>query len=420
MQMQWEVYVKQHGTVEHESDVPLATFKRRIDGATAADFGLSLAEARQLLAKLQQVVMQSQVRTYDHTQRHCIHCGAYRRIKDWRPRFFASSLGEVQVRVPRVYCCICTDEPLDDDGMPTDLHHFACPIERQLPHRRTPEFAYLCAKHGATNSYRTAASIVGDLTNMPKLSHMRVRRETIESGKHIEDAQFTTGWFAGNQKRNSAEHLRVSIDGTAVSAVPREGMTKFEIVAGRIERDGKMGRRFACALPRRSLTGMLVRAALEQSGWNSNTLIDVANDGARGMRSLVTSVTPCIAKPVLDWFHIGMKLRAVQTPLCASAIAVTRRPELMKRCESIWREVREALWRGHAEKAIETTRSLIATLDRALTAHELPPFLHPALRQQKEQRSVCWILWKTIARFCSTTTRPATPANEFPRPLRNR
>lgn len=170
MQMQWEVYVRRHGTSEPEGEVRLVTFKRQIDGATAADFGLSLVEARQLLARLQQVVMQSQIHTYDRQQRHCPHCGTYRRIKDWRPRVFASSLGEVHVRIPRVHCCMCTDEPLDADGMPTNLHNFTCPIDRQLPRRRTPEFAYLCAKHGATSSYRTAAGIVGDLTGMFKLS----------------------------------------------------------------------------------------------------------------------------------------------------------------------------------------------------------------------------------------------------------
>jgi hypothetical protein len=38
-------------------------------------------------------------------------------------------------------------------------------------------------------------------------------------------------------------------------------------------------------------------------------------DGARGMRSLITSVAPCVAPKILDWFHLGMKLRAVKTPI---------------------------------------------------------------------------------------------------------
>lgn len=45
MQMQWEVYVRRHGTAELEGDVRLVTFKRQIDDATAADFGLSLEMA---------------------------------------------------------------------------------------------------------------------------------------------------------------------------------------------------------------------------------------------------------------------------------------------------------------------------------------------------------------------------------------
>jgi hypothetical protein len=33
-----------------------------------------------------------------------------------------------------------------------------CGIARLLPKRKTPELAYLCAKHGASSSYRTAAT----------------------------------------------------------------------------------------------------------------------------------------------------------------------------------------------------------------------------------------------------------------------
>lgn len=80
-----------------------------------------------------------------------------------------------------------------------------------------------------------------------------------------------------------------------------EENSKIEIVAGRVERNGKMQRKFACAVVRRSLTRMLVAGALEQSGWHANTEVDVVNDGANGMRSLATSVAPCVAKPMQCW-----------------------------------------------------------------------------------------------------------------------
>ena len=99
--------------------------------------------------------------------------------------------------------------------------------------------------------------------------------------------------------------------------MPFEEVSKFEVIAGRVERDGHMGRRFVCALQRRSLTRILVAAALDQCGWMPSTKVDVVTDGARGMRALITSVAPCVAPKILDWFHIGMKLHAVKNFLRA-------------------------------------------------------------------------------------------------------
>jgi hypothetical protein len=101
-EMCWTVSVRRDG--EH-LDVPLAPFTRPVDAATVADFGLSMEEGRQLLSSLQQTIAQSQIRAYDSARRRCRHCGAFRRIKDWRGRVVSTSLGEVRVRVPRVISC---------------------------------------------------------------------------------------------------------------------------------------------------------------------------------------------------------------------------------------------------------------------------------------------------------------------------
>lgn len=108
-----------------------------------------------------------------------------------------------------------------------------------------------------------------------------------------------------------------SSDDTLVTATPWDETSKFEFIAGRVERDGVMGRRFLCALPRRSLDRVLVAEALEQSGRTADAVVDVVTDGAKGMRSLVTSVVPRVTPRILDWSHIAMMLRAVKAPLFA-------------------------------------------------------------------------------------------------------
>ena len=204
---------------------------------------------------------------------------------------------------------------------------------------------------------------MSEVTGLRRPCHMTVRRDTLSCGQQLEDAQFLAGWYAGQRRRRGrAQQLRVAIDGTYLTAAPEEEVTKFEVVAGRVERDGGMGRRFACALSRRSMTRTLVAAALEQSGWAPQTEVEVMSDGAKGMRSLVASVAPTLSKPTLDWFHLAMKIHAVRTALGACAITPNRRPAFMTRSARTGSKIRDLLWRGRTEEALDLTRTLITSL----------------------------------------------------------
>jgi hypothetical protein len=43
------------------------------------------------------------------------------------------------------------------------------------------------------------------------------------------------------------------------------------------------------------------------------------------MRSLMTDVAPNVVAPMLDWFHLAMKLQAVRTALFARSYACARK-----------------------------------------------------------------------------------------------
>lgn len=262
MSLRWTLCLQSHADDGSVGTIQLGTVERPTRNAEPADFGISLRELRPLALALQQTVAQQQIYAYDREKRRCPHCGAYRRIKDWRPRTFDTALGTIHVRVPRVVACMCLPEPLDEYGDIEDYRETLCPIQRLLPSRTTPELAYLCARHGATGSYRSAAAVVSALTSVSCLSHMRVRRETIKIGEYIEDRQFALGWGSDPQCEERAKSLSMAIDSTVVTAYPFEEISKFEVLAGRIEREGKMTRRFACAIPRRSLARVLLSAAL--------------------------------------------------------------------------------------------------------------------------------------------------------------
>src|SRR3954451_5580154 len=72
-----------------------------------ADLGLTLPEAKQLLACVQQAVVAVQARDHAMLRPDCASCGERFRIKDWRSRRVATLFGEVVVRLPRLRCPGC-------------------------------------------------------------------------------------------------------------------------------------------------------------------------------------------------------------------------------------------------------------------------------------------------------------------------
>lgn len=72
MDIHWTIYLQRDGTDEK---VPLATFQRPLEGATLADFGLSMSEGKSLLSSLQHAMVHDQIRAYDARRRCCRHCG---------------------------------------------------------------------------------------------------------------------------------------------------------------------------------------------------------------------------------------------------------------------------------------------------------------------------------------------------------
>lgn len=72
MDIHWTIYLQRDGTDEK---VPLATFQGPLEGATLADFGLSMSEGKSLLSGLQQAMAQDQIHAYDAQRRCCRDCG---------------------------------------------------------------------------------------------------------------------------------------------------------------------------------------------------------------------------------------------------------------------------------------------------------------------------------------------------------
>src|SRR6266852_2950597 len=104
-------------------------------GLGADTLGLQLAEARELLARVQAAVAE-QVRACLAAKVACPHCRRPRRHKDERPIALRTLFGTLRLRSPRWHQCYCR---------PNDRQSLS-PLTEVLPERTTPELLYLEAK----------------------------------------------------------------------------------------------------------------------------------------------------------------------------------------------------------------------------------------------------------------------------------
>jgi hypothetical protein len=69
------------------------------DLSNIADLGLSLSEAKQLPAGVQQEIVAGQARDHAVQRPECPHCGRTCRVKDYRDHAVATLFGQVTVRL---------------------------------------------------------------------------------------------------------------------------------------------------------------------------------------------------------------------------------------------------------------------------------------------------------------------------------
>ena len=116
------------------------------DLADIASLGLTLAEAKRLLARVQQEVVAVQAEEHAVRRPACSRCGSTCRVKDYREHKVATLFGAVTVRLAR-FCCAACGGIETGVGWPSHC-------------RSTPELDQLQAHLCALLTYRTAADLL--------------------------------------------------------------------------------------------------------------------------------------------------------------------------------------------------------------------------------------------------------------------
>ena len=105
--MRWVLQLVETGADGRTRSVEVLEISRPNDLGEFANLGLTLPEAKQLLARVQQAVVAAQAHQHAVLRPDCSSCGGRCHVKDWRPHQVATALGAVTVRLPRFRCTGC-------------------------------------------------------------------------------------------------------------------------------------------------------------------------------------------------------------------------------------------------------------------------------------------------------------------------
>ena len=184
--MEWRIKLEARTGWGEIETIEVADFKRRVVGLTAEEIGLSLDEAKQVLAELQRQVLQTQMKEYAVCARVCPVCLKMRRQRDCRTRTIQILFGTVTVDAPRIGICPCSNTM----GF-VDLSFSS--LADLLPDRCTPELRRIQAELGARHSFREAGRLLSAFLPCTPVNHATIRNRTHRVAADIETSQRRSG-----------------------------------------------------------------------------------------------------------------------------------------------------------------------------------------------------------------------------------
>jgi hypothetical protein len=270
--------------------IDVATITRPDDLIEIANLGLTLAEGKLLLAALQQQIVAAQARDHAVRRPDCRSCGAVCRVKDYRDHAVATLFGQIRVRLLRFRCAGCGGHEAGH-GWP--------------PHcRLTPELDRLQAHLSALMPYRMAAEVMAQMFPLDAGSDpATLRAHTLTLGAELRDQ-------VGVQPDTAASAIAVTLDSTFIRSCD-EGERHLEVRVGNVETEAGGRQVFGAVAKADTDIEVLIRRSLDAVGRTEDTVLAAFTDGCSGLRRILAEAGVTEA-PILDWFHIGMRLQHLE------------------------------------------------------------------------------------------------------------
>jgi hypothetical protein len=313
--------------------------------------GLSIGESKSLQKCLQQHIVTAQAAAFVDRHRCCPACGRHLCSKGKYPIVFRTVFGNVALSSLRLYRCGC---------QPGDSRTFS-PLTELLTEHTAPEPLYLESRWASLISFGMTATLLRDVLPVADTTNPETVRQHLYRVADRHDADLSTGQpdlmddgpAAGRTSPIPLEAVIVGTDGGYLRNW-HDKRKKFEVIVGKSMAEERDDRYFGLdrnqdAAPKRRFCEVLRRQGLP-----ADQPVTVLTDGGDSIRALVDDL-PAGSEPVLDWFHVAMRLTGLgryarglahYNPI--EATALQDRPERIE-----WR-----LWHGDADEALARARAL--------------------------------------------------------------
>jgi hypothetical protein len=369
----------------------VAQFERQ--GVAIETLGLTLADGKLILKKVQEEMIQEQINDALLRLRYCPDCGKARQGRGHHGVTVRTVFGNVKLQSPRLGHCPC---------QPQAEKTFS-PLQTLLPEHVTPELLYLEVKWSSLLPYGVSCDLLHDVLPVDeKLNAVTIRHHLFQVAERMEGE-------LGEERPCLIEGceqdweqlplpdgpLTVGLDGGFVRARYKRGC--FEVIVGKsvlefkrnAEGEEKSQKCFGFVQtfdekPRRRLFELL-----KSQGMAMNQQVMFLSDGGDDVRQVQQYLNPQ-AEYLLDWFHITMRIAVMKQ--MAKGLANERKAPAETGSQqveapaqkSIVKEIQSLkwnLWHGNVERALERIEDLQWELELTAGASENRDKLWKQLRE---------------------------------------
>jgi hypothetical protein len=347
--------------------------------------GLALAEAKQLLTRIQQHLLAQQIDAFLAAHACCESCGSAFKVKGDQTRTFRTLFGTFTLSSPRLFHCHCQRRKT------TSFR----PLTALLPESVAPELLFMETKWASLVSYGLTVDALTDFLPLEvTLDVKTVRHDTLKVAERCEAELGEEQWSFIEGCPRDWGHLpipdgpiTVGIDGGYV----RDWEAKkrnFEVIVGKStlaftrddEEETPSSKRFGFVQtfdpkPKRRLYELL-----NSQGFQLNQQITFLSDGSDTVRDLQLYMSP-EAEHILDWFHISMKLTVLDQYAkglvpCDQVLGEKIRQKIER--------LKWSLWHGNLYKALDKIEDIQSLL---YNFEETYPKFKPLLKAVEEFRT---------------------------------